>query len=174
MLNYRVFGLGHMGLANSFGMVTLGSSPSCAGSSCGRSCGRRTAGTPRETDPAPGVLTVLALVADPFWTLFPIFWITTASFKTERSLYARRPSGSSSRPILENYRWVLGNIPFIEYLTNSLVIAIGTTVGSLVLGSAGGLRIRPLPVPRIGRGALHGAGHPHGAPHRPGGAVLSS
>ena len=33
---------------------------------------------------------------------------------------------------------MLGNIPFIEYLKNSLVIAIGTTVGSLVLGMLAG------------------------------------
>ena len=33
---------------------------------------------------------------------------------------------------------MLGNIPFVEYLTNSLVIAIGTTVGSLVLGVLAG------------------------------------
>jgi len=29
---------------------------------------------------------------------------------------------------------VLFNIPFFQYLTNSLLIALGTTVGSLVLG----------------------------------------
>ena len=41
-------------------------------------------------------------------------------------------------PILDNYRRVLYNIPFFEYLTNSLVVAIGTTVGSLVLGTLAG------------------------------------
>jgi multiple sugar transport system permease protein len=84
------------------------------------------------------VLTAIALVPVLFWTLFPIFWITTASFKTERSLYARPPQWLLFSPVLENYRWVLGNLPFVEYLTNSLVIAIGTTIGSLVLGVLAG------------------------------------
>jgi multiple sugar transport system permease protein len=82
-------------------------------------------------------LTVLALVPILLWTLFPIFWIAAASFKTELSLYARPPEWLFT-PILDNYRRVLSNIPFFQYLTNSLVIAIGTTVGSLVLGVLAG------------------------------------
>jgi ABC-type glycerol-3-phosphate transport system permease component len=84
------------------------------------------------------VLTAIALVPVLFWTLFPIFWITTASLKTERSLYARPPEWLFFSPILGNYRSVLNNIPFVDYLTNSLVIAIGTTIGSLVLGVLAG------------------------------------
>ena len=87
--------------------------------------------------PLRAALTVAALVPDPPWTLFPLYWIATASFKTERSLYASRPSGYSA-PILDNYRHVLTNIPFLQYLTNSLVVAVGTTVGSLVLGILAG------------------------------------
>jgi multiple sugar transport system permease protein len=41
-------------------------------------------------------------------------------------------------PVLDNYRRVLTNIPFFEYVTNSLVVAIGTTVGALVLGILAG------------------------------------
>ena len=33
---------------------------------------------------------------------------------------------------------MLTNIPFVQYLTNSLVVAVGTTVGSLVLGILAG------------------------------------
>ena len=71
------------------------------------------------------------------WTLFPIYWITTASFKTELALYARPPQWLFT-PILDNYARVLTNIPFFQYLKNSLVIAIGTTLGSLVLGTLAG------------------------------------
>ena len=88
--------------------------------------------------PLRATLTGVALVPVLAWTLFPIFWITTASFKTELSLYARPPQWFLFSPILDNYRRVLTNIPFFQYLTNSLVIAIGTTVGSLVLGVLAG------------------------------------
>jgi multiple sugar transport system permease protein len=83
------------------------------------------------------VLTGLALVPVLAWTLFPIYWVAAASFKTELALYAKPPQWLFT-PILDNYRRVLYNIPFFEYLTNSLVIAIGTTVGSLVLGTLAG------------------------------------
>jgi multiple sugar transport system permease protein len=82
-------------------------------------------------------LTALALVPVLLWTLFPIYWIVTASFKTELSLYAKPPQWLFS-PILDNYRRVLTNIPFLQYLTNSLVVAAGTTLGSLVLGILAG------------------------------------
>jgi multiple sugar transport system permease protein len=80
------------------------------------------------------ILTILALIPVLAWTLFPLYWILTASFKTELSLYARPPQWLFS-PILENYKHVLFNIPFFQYLTNSLLIALGTTVGSLILGT---------------------------------------
>jgi multiple sugar transport system permease protein len=83
------------------------------------------------------ILTGAALGPVLAWTLFPIFWITTASFKTELSLYARPPQWLFT-PILDNYARVLTNIPFFQYLTNSLAIAIGTTLGSLVLGTLAG------------------------------------
>jgi len=83
------------------------------------------------------VLTGVALLPVLTWTLFPIYWITTASFKTELALYAKPPQWLFT-PILDNYTRVLTNIPFFQYLKNSLVIAIGTTFGSLVLGTLAG------------------------------------
>ena len=50
------------------------------------------------------VLTVIALVPILFWTLFPIYWITTASFKTELALYASPPQWLFFTPVLDNYR----------------------------------------------------------------------
>lgn len=82
-------------------------------------------------------LTGLALLPVMAWTLFPIYWITTASFKTELALYARPPQWLFT-PILDNYTRVLTNIPFFQYLQNSLVVAVGTTLGSLVLGTLAG------------------------------------
>ena len=83
------------------------------------------------------LLTILALLPVLAWTLFPLYWILTASFKTELSLYAKPPQWIFN-PILENYKRVLFNIPFFQYLANSLLIALGTTIGSLVLGTLAG------------------------------------
>src|SRR5262245_43294968 len=82
-------------------------------------------------------LTAAVLLPVLAWTLFPIYWITTASFKTELALYARPPPGLVT-PRLDNYPRVLTNTAFVQYLKNSLMIAIGTTLGSLVLGTLAG------------------------------------
>ena len=82
-------------------------------------------------------LTGVALAPILAWTLFPIYWIATASFKTELALYAKPPQWLFA-PILDNYTRVLTNIPFFQYLKNSLVVAMGTTLGSLVLGTLAG------------------------------------
>ena len=139
MLNYRVFGLGHMGLANALGMVTLALVAVLCYLLMRAILHRGRAGERRGMKPTPlrAWLTGLALVPILLWTLFPIYWIATASFKTELSLYAKPPQWLFS-PILDNYRNVLTNIPFLQYLTNSLVVAVGTTVGSLVLGILAG------------------------------------
>ncbi len=82
---------------------------------------------------ATGALLVPVLA----WTLFPIYWLAAASLKTELGLYARPPQWLFT-PILDNYRRVLSSIPFLRYLANSLVVAIGTTLGGLVLGGLAG------------------------------------
>ena len=61
------------------------------------------------------ILTGVALLPVLAWTLFPIYWITTASFKTELALYARPPQWLFT-PILDNFARVLTNIPFLQYL----------------------------------------------------------
>src|SRR5262249_2955035 len=68
----------------------------------------------RRVKPTPlrAWLTGLALIPILLWTLFPIYWIATASFKTERAIYAKPPQWLFS-PILDNYRHVLVNIPFL-------------------------------------------------------------
>jgi multiple sugar transport system permease protein len=80
------------------------------------------------------VATALVLMPVLMWTLFPIYWIATASFKTELGLYARPPQWLFP-PMLDNYRNVLFNLPFLQYIGNSLVVALGTTVGSVGLGA---------------------------------------
>src|SRR5262249_37195902 len=85
----------------------------------------------------PATLTRLALAPGLAWLWFPIYWISAASCKTDPALYAKPPQWLFT-PILDNYTRVLTNIPFFQYLKNSLVVAMGTTLGSLVLGTLAG------------------------------------
>ncbi len=78
----------------------------------------------------PAALVTLVVLA---WTLIPLFWMLSASLKTDLLLYMKPPRWFFP-PTLESYRKVLFNIPFGLYFLNSLVVAAGTTAGAMVLG----------------------------------------
>ncbi len=78
----------------------------------------------------PGVLVTLAVLV---WTLVPLCWMLSASLKTDLLLYMKPPRWIFP-PTLDAYRNVLFNIPFGLYFLNSLVVAVGTTAGAMVLG----------------------------------------
>lgn len=76
------------------------------------------------------VLLVL-LVILPF--VFPLFWIVSSSFKTQAQIVSMPPVWFFT-PTLENYQRVFVEQQFGRFLWNSAVIAVGSTVFSLVLG----------------------------------------
>jgi raffinose/stachyose/melibiose transport system permease protein len=77
----------------------------------------------------------LAGLAGFFWlavVLIPLYWIVITSFKEQSDYYqsnAFRPPGD---PTLANYRLVLEN-HFVRYFFNSVIVAVGTTVPTVLL-----------------------------------------
>ena len=64
--------------------------------------------------------------------LIPLYWIVITSFKEQSDYYqsnAFRPPGN---PTLANYRLVLEN-HFVRYFFNSVIVAVGTTVPTVLL-----------------------------------------
>lgn len=82
----------------------------------------------------PASVVVLAILA---WTLIPLVWMLSASLKPGLLLYAKPPRWVFE-PVFDSYRRVLFNIPFGRFFLNSLVIAVGTTLGGMVLGCLAG------------------------------------
>lgn len=78
---------------------------------------------------------LLALILGFF--LLPLVWLALTSIKPAREAFSIPPVWIS-KPILDNYRHVLDNVPVIAYLKNSLTIAAGTTLLSLALGVPAG------------------------------------
>ncbi|HXX36792.1 MAG TPA: carbohydrate ABC transporter permease [bacterium] len=78
----------------------------------------------------PPVLAFVVLA----WTLVPLFWMLSASVKTELQLYIRPPRWFVT-PVFDSYRQVLFQVPFLQYFANSLIVAVGTTLGAMVLGA---------------------------------------
>lgn len=75
--------------------------------------------------------TLLMLILLPF--MFVIFWMVLSSIKVNQQIN-QMPPVWFFKPTLENYINVLKTTPFLSYLWNSSVIAVLSTVISLILG----------------------------------------
>jgi multiple sugar transport system permease protein len=85
--------------------------------------------------PRPGALLTLAFLGGYLaLSLFPIFWIIVSSFKTRVDTLALPPVWLF-RPTLDAYLRVFVFEYYYRYFFNTIVIAVGTTVISLGLGS---------------------------------------
>ena len=77
----------------------------------------------------------LAGLAGWFWlavVLIPLYWIVITSFKASSDYYQQNAFAPPSHPTLDNYRLVLEN-DFVHYFFNSVVVAVGTTVPTVLL-----------------------------------------
>ncbi len=76
----------------------------------------------------------LALV----YTVFPVVWLFSNSFKTRLDMFALPPIWLVDNPTLFNYVQTFVERPFVTYMMNSVIIAIATTIFSLVIGTLAG------------------------------------
>jgi multiple sugar transport system permease protein len=81
--------------------------------------------------------TVVKVIAYPMlavWALisvFPYYFTVTTSLKQKAQMYT--PTVWSFTPTLENYQNLFNTNDFMHYLTNSLVVVVGTVIPSLFL-----------------------------------------
>ena len=76
----------------------------------------------------------LAGLAGWFWlavVLIPLYWIVITSFKAQSEYYQQNAFAPPGNPTLDNYRLVLEN-DFVRYFFNSVLVAVGTTVPTVV------------------------------------------
>ena len=64
--------------------------------------------------------------------LIPLYWIVITSFKAQSDYYQQNAFAPPSNPTLDNYRLVLEN-DFLHYFVNSVLVAVGTTIPTVVL-----------------------------------------
>jgi ABC-type glycerol-3-phosphate transport system permease component len=77
------------------------------------------------------VLTAVSIVG------FPLFWMVLCSFKPGGELYATPPTFLPHEWTLQNYRDLFVQTNFPTYFANSLIVAGGATILSLVIGGLG-------------------------------------
>lgn len=64
--------------------------------------------------------------------IIPIYWIVITSLKTQSNYFAANPLKPPTSPTLANYRLVLDN-DFGQYLLNSVIVAVGAVVPTVVI-----------------------------------------
>jgi len=88
-------------------------------------------------------LLVLMLV----WTLVPFYWMIATSLKKDKEIYGYEATLIPRRPTLDAYRRLFAQTPFVKYMRNSTIIAVSTTLASLVLGCLGAYALARLRFP---------------------------
>jgi len=81
------------------------------------------------------------------WTLVPFYWMVATSLKKDKEIYGFEATLVPRQPTLDAYRRLFVQTAFAKYLRNSTIVAVSTTVASLVFGSLGAYALARLRFP---------------------------
>src|SRR5215472_11324434 len=81
------------------------------------------------------------------WTAIPFYWMIATSLKHDKEIYGYEATLIPERPTLANYATVFRETPYLLFLRNSLVIAVGSTLLSMVIACLGAYAISRLNFP---------------------------
>jgi multiple sugar transport system permease protein len=96
------------------------------------------------------VLGVLALLV-----LFPFYWMTITSFKNEDQMRSLSSMFWPSPVVLDNYQQLLGKTEFVAWFSNSIIVAVSSTLLATAVGTIGAYAIARLRF--LGRGFMASA-----------------
>lgn len=68
------------------------------------------------------------------WTIVPFYWMVATSLKKDKEIYGFEATLIPRQPTLDAYRRLFAQTPFMRYVVNSTIVAVSTTLASLVLG----------------------------------------
>jgi multiple sugar transport system permease protein len=89
-----------------------------------------------------GLLLVMLL-----WTAIPFYWMIVTSLKHDKEIYGYEATLIPQRPTLANYATVFRETPYLLYLRNSVVVAVGSTVLSMIIAVLGAYAVARLNFP---------------------------
>jgi multiple sugar transport system permease protein len=89
-----------------------------------------------------GVLALMLL-----WTAIPFYWMTVTSLKHDKEIYGYEATLIPEKPTLANYVTILRDTPYLIFLRNSTVVAVGSTVISIIIACLGAYAIARLNFP---------------------------
>lgn len=79
------------------------------------------------------LLIVIVIILD-----FPIYWMVNSSLKGPAELFQRNQTYFPRAPLWQNYPDIFVRMDYVKYFTNSLIIALATTLTAVVIGSISG------------------------------------
>ena len=88
-----------------------------------------------------------ALVLMVLWTAIPFYWMIATSLKHDKEIYGYEATLIPEQPTFANYATVFRETPYLLYLRNSMVVAVGSTVLSMVIACLGAYAIARLNFP---------------------------
>ena len=89
-----------------------------------------------------GVLVLMVL-----WTAIPFYWMIATSLKHDKEIYGYEATLIPQRPTMANYATVFRETPYLLYLRNSVVVAVGSTILSMIIAVLGAYAIARLNFP---------------------------
>jgi multiple sugar transport system permease protein len=81
------------------------------------------------------------------WTAIPFYWMIATSLKHDKEIYGYEATLIPQHPTLDNYATVFRETPYLLFLRNSVAVAIGSTVVSIVIACLGAYAIARLNFP---------------------------
>jgi multiple sugar transport system permease protein len=91
-----------------------------------------------------GNLTLLLMV---LWTAIPIYWMAATSLKKDREIYGYEATLIPQQPTVSNYTRIFKETPYLLFLRNSVTVAVGSTLLSIVIACLGAYAIARLNFP---------------------------
>src|ERR687884_1665830 len=81
------------------------------------------------------------------WTAIPIYWMVVTSLKYDKEIYGYEATLIPQKPTLSNYATVFRDTPYLLFLRNSVVVAVSSTVLSMLIACLGAYAIARLNFP---------------------------
>ncbi len=81
------------------------------------------------------VTTYTAFVVFVLFIGFPFYFIVVSSITPRHELFSIPPSYLPSSPTLDNYQRMIDAVPFVKYLRNSFIFAVGSAVVSVLVSA---------------------------------------
>jgi ABC-type glycerol-3-phosphate transport system permease component len=86
------------------------------------------------------------------WTAIPFYWMFVTSLKHDKEIYGYEATLIPERPTIANYITIIKDSPYLLFLRNSTVVAVCSTLLSIIIASLGAYAIARLNFP--GRATL--------------------